>query len=273
MTFAEYQKIDAVNWSRLKAGRTSALHLKHRMEEPPEDTTAMALGRAAHAAVFEPRVFATQYVCFPGERRAGKAWDLFCEEHPEQTILKADEFVAAIHIAAAVRGHPVAGPLLEPPGEAEKVITWTDEATGLACKGRLDWYRAELLCDLKTTQRIGPRDFAATMARMGYHGQMAWYRAGLVANGLPAPVPRLIAVEAGPPHDVAVYRLSDDALFAGEQDCAELLRMLAAGRFSGQWPGQALEEQEIELPAWAWRQEDSPDPLLAALNEATNVEG
>lgn len=269
MTFAEYQKIDAVNYSTLKAGRTSARHLKHRMEHPQADSTRMALGRAAHTAVFEPERFLLEYAIFEGDRRQGKAWDECCAANRGRTILKADEYQQALDIAASVREHPVAGVLLAPPGEAEKVITWEDEATGLACKGRLDWYRPGLLCDLKTTADVGPLRFSATVARMGYHGQMAFYRAGLIANGLDAPPPRLIAVEATAPYDVAVYVLDDDSLYAGEVECEELLRMVAAGRFSGKWPGQAPEELPLQLPAWAFKDGGTTDAgvILTAAGE------
>lgn len=252
MTFSEYQAIDAVNFSTLKAGRISALHYRHAVTKPKEDTASMALGRASHCAVFEPDRFPLDYAVFDGDRRQGKAWEAFCAANGGRTILKRDEYQACLAIRDAVRGHAIAGPLLAPPGEAEKVLTWTDEATGLPCKGRLDWYRPGLLCDLKTTTDISERRFAATVARMGYHGQAAFYRNGLMANGLEAPPMRLIAVEQTAPHDVAVYTLDDDALYAGEQDVAELLRMVAAGRFSGKWPGQYQDERTLTLPAWAF---------------------
>jgi hypothetical protein len=269
MTFTEYQRIQAVNWSTLKAGRTSALHYKHRVEHPLEDSTVRAMGRGAHTAVFEPDRFALEYAVFEGPKRAGNDWDAFCAANPGRTILKSVEYLACLRMRDAVRSHAVAGPLLMPPGEAEKVITWTDDATGLPCKGRLDWYRPGLVCDLKTTYDIGRGRFAATVARMGYHGQAAFYRAGLRANGLDVPPFRFIAVEQTAPHDVAVYQLDDDALYAGEQDVDELLRMVSAGRFSGQWPGQYQEEQMLSLPAWAFtKTETEPLGITIAGEEA-----
>jgi len=268
MTFDDYLSIPAVNWSRLKAGRRSALHLRHALENPTEDTPRLALGRGAHTAVFEPDRFAFDYAIWGGDRRAGKEWERFVYEHRGQTILRADEHATCLAIAAAVRAHAVAGPLLAPPGEAEKVLTWTEEATGIACKARLDWYRPGLLCDLKTTVDVDQYRFAATVWRMGYHGQGAFYRRGLLANGLEAPPWHMIAVEASPPHDVAVYQLDDDALYAGEQEVEDLLRMVAAGRFSGRWPGRYPEERVLSLPRWAFPAEDASG-VLAGLNLPT----
>jgi len=251
MTFAEYLKIDAVNWSTLKEMRRSPLHYQHRLVTAREDSARLAMGRATHTAVFESDRFLVDYALFVGDRRAGKDWDACCAANKGKTILKAAEYETCLAMRDAVRAHPVAGPALTPPGEAEKVLTWTDERTGLLCKSRLDWWRVGLFADLKTSADVDAERFAATSYRMGYHGQMAFYRAGLVANGLNAPPPWIIAVEATAPHDVAVLELDDDALYAGERMVAELLALVAAGRFSGQWPGRYPEKRPLSLPRWA----------------------
>lgn len=259
--YADYAALDAVNWSTLKEMRRSPRHYLHRLKNPKADTSRLALGRATHTAVFEPDRFMLDYVLWDGDRR-GKAYTAFCEQHPDQTILKVEEYETCLAMRDAVRSHPVAGPLLTPPGEAEKVITWTDAATGLACKGRIDWWRVGLLCDLKTTATIDRRRFASTVFEMGYHGQGAFYRAGLIANGLDAAPFRIIAVEAAAPHDVAVFTLDDDALYQGELLVADLLALVAAGRFSGQWPGAYPEEVPLSLPAWAFPKEEGALDVL-----------
>lgn len=251
MTFDDYRALDAVNWSTLKEMRRSPRHYRHREQSPREDTPRLGLGRATHTAVFEPDRFLLDYAVWEGDRR-GKAYAAFCEQHPSQTILKTAEYETCLAMRDAVRSHPIAGPLLTPPGEAEKVLTWIDAATGLPCKGRIDWWRPGLLCDLKTTATLDARMFAGTVYRMGYHGQAAFYRAGLAANGLDAPPMRIIAVEASAPHDVAVFLLDDDAHWRGEVEVAELLARVAAGRFSNQWPGAYPEEAALSLPAWSF---------------------
>jgi exodeoxyribonuclease VIII len=254
MNFAEYLKIDAVNASSLKEMRKSPLHYAYRQAHPMEDTPRLGLGRATHTAVFEPDRFAIDYAVFMGERRAGKEWASFCEQHPDQTILKRAEYETCLAMRDAVRSHPIAGPALTPPGEAEKVLTWTDEETGLPCKARLDWWRPGLLADLKTAADIDRDRFAATAYRFGYHMQLAFYRAGLAANGLDAPAPKIIAVEAAAPHDVAVLELDDDLLYAGELEVADLLARVAAGRSSGKWPGRYSDAAvALSLPPWVAR--------------------
>jgi hypothetical protein len=261
MDFAEYLKIDAVNYSTLKEMRKSALHYHYRINHPREDSTRLALGRASHTAVFEPDRFALDYAVWSGDRRAGKAWDEFCAAHRSQTIIKLDEYATCLAIRDAVRAHPVAGPLLAA-GKPEQTITWTDERTGLPCKARLDWRTSDpaVLADLKTTFDIDADRFASTVARMGHHVQLAFYRRGCRANGIDPSV-KIIAVEATPPHEVAVFAVDEDTLYAGDEECDDLLSRVAAGRFSGLWPGRYLEEQSLILPAWAFNEEQDADGL------------
>ena len=86
---------------------------------------------------------------------------------------------------------------------------------------------------------------------MGYHMQGAFYRAGLRALGLDCPPFTIIAVEFAAPHDVGVFELDDDFLWAGELLVAECMDLVAAGRFSNQWPGRYPEKRALSLPRWA----------------------
>ena len=217
MTFEDYAKIKAINFSTLKEARKSLMHYRYRLANPIEDTPRLAIGRATHTAVFEPDRFLLDYALFTGSIRKGKVWEAFKAANEGRTILKADEYETCLAIRDAVRSHPVAGPALTPPGEAEKVITWIDIRTGLKCKARLDWYRPGLLCDLKTTTDIDARRFGSLAERMSYHCQMAFYHDGLAALGLDAPLPKIVAVEAAEPHDVAVFAVNEDALWAGQK--------------------------------------------------------
>lgn len=251
MDFAEYLKIDAVSASGLKAMRKSPREYLHAITQGRKATRAMGLGTGTHAAVFEPERFAREYVVWDGDRR-GKAYDAFCEEHASEVILKRNEYELCCGMRDAARSHPVAGPLLTPPGEAEKVWQWKDEETGLECKARTDWWRIGLLADLKTSADIDDRRFAATVYRLGYHIQAAHYRAALIANGITdAPPFTIIAVESSPPHDVAVFPLDDDFLWAGEVERAELMARVSVCRRNHMYPGRYPEARPLSLPAWA----------------------
>jgi hypothetical protein len=259
VTFDEYLQIDALNWSSLKWMRESPAAFLYRLQNPIDDTTRLKQGRGAHAAVLEPDRFAIDYAVFPGLRRQGKEWDEFAAANSGKTILKADEWEDCLAIRDAIMSHPVAKPLLRA-GKPEYVMTWTDEPTGIACKARVDWL-GDCLVDLKTTYSIEKHRFGIIAARMGYHAQLAFYRTGLRFCGMGDVPVKIIAVEQAAPHDVAVFGLDDGDLYAGEQEYEELLRKVAAGRFSGQWPGRYPEEEALALPKWAFGDEDALDEL------------
>ena len=249
-THNEYAAIDAVNWSTLRAALDSALAYSHRLANPPAETDAMRLGRATHTAVFEPDRLLHEYVIWTGGRRQGNEWEQFKAMHAAQTILRPDEYDCAVAIRDAVRGHKPAAALLRS-GMAECTLTWTDEETGLACKARLDWLSDKVLADLKTTRSIDGREFGRHAAAMRYHGQFGFACMGLRANGIEVPV-KIIAVENEPPHDVCVFHLDEEVLWAGEDKARAALDLVAECRKRRRWPGRYTEEQKLVLPPWEY---------------------
>lgn len=250
----EYVAIDAVNWSTLREATKSALAYQHRLASVQSETDAMRLGRATHTAVFEPDRLLHEYVIWTGGRRAGKEWEEFRAMHEGRTILKPDEYDTAIAIRDAVRAHKPAAKLLKT-GAPECALTWTDKDTGIACKARLDWLTPKCLVDLKTTRDIEARAFGRHFASMLYHCQFAFASMGLRAHGIQADI-RIIAVESDPPHDVAVYEISEDVLWAGEVRVREALRLVASCRKSRRWPGRYPNPLELILPSWEYPTED-----------------
>src|ERR687887_272002 len=102
MTFAEYRAIDAVNWSSLREMLGSPAPYRYRLDHPREDSTTLALGRAVHAAVFEPDRLPLEFAVWKGARRAGKAWDAFRAVHGDDTILKASEYERGLAMPARI---------------------------------------------------------------------------------------------------------------------------------------------------------------------------
>lgn len=264
MNFVDYARLGDINWSTLKHMRRSPLHFKHARDMPPEDTTRLARGRASHTAVFEPDRFLIEYALFKGARRAGRAWETFKEQHPDETILKIDEYQKALALRDAVRSNALAMRYLAK-GRAEETIQWTDHVTGLGCKGRIDWVSSSspAIVDLKTTGDVSTLRFGAVAARLAYHAQLAFYREGYFrAHGVQLPVV-ILAVELEAPHDVVVYRVEDDEIYAGEKEFAELLAEVRKCTETNSWPGRYATEQKLHLPGWAFRStgEDSVDGL------------
>lgn len=247
---------DAVNWSTLKEALKSGLHYQYNLTAPREETDAMRLGRAVHSATFEPDALLREYVVFEGGRRAGKEWEEFQAMHAGRTILKPEDYETALRIRDAVHAHKVARALLRT-GQPECTLTWTDYETGLPCKSRLDWLSSKALIELKTTSDIDARVFGRVAGSMLYHAQLAFYHMGVQAQPKGKPrVCKIIAVESAPPHDVAVYALDDDMLWAGEEKVRAALELVAECRRTKRWPGRYPCELPLELPYWEFPKDE-----------------
>lgn len=257
MTYAEYAKIPAVNWSTLKHMRDSPAHYLAARRRPVQpDTDALTLGRVTHMALFEPHLLETVAIWTGGARR-GKAWDAWRDEHAGQDIIRERDLEPIRAMAEAVRAHPIAGPLLAGGGRGEQTLTWTDTRSKIACKARLDWLSdAGDLVDLKTAADLDPRSFARAVHRYGYHGQLAHYRAACLHSGMTVHRALIIGVEKRAPWDVMVYQLDrgapEGALYVGEQVRRELLDRLAECIETDSWPGRGGDSiQPLLLPPYA----------------------
>ena len=265
ISFSDYRKIEAVNFSSLKVMSKSPKHFKHNFDSPSfKDTPAMLLGRATHTAVLEPDKFPLEYAVYRGEARRGKDWLTFKAANSDKDILKADEYDKCLAIRDAVRKDPVAGPLFEETGDAE--VTIIAVLNGVLCKGRIDWATELLSVDLKTTATIdsggAPGSFAYDAAKRNYHGQFAFYhdlraRAGEVA-GFAA-----VVVENVPPYDVSVKMVTEHVLYSGRQSYLAPLQRVAACRKTGIWPGVSNNQPEdYELPKWAEHEDPNTKPRI-----------
>ena len=263
LTRAEYDGIDAVNWSSLKVLARSPAHYRHARTVKREDTPALQRGRLVHLAVFEPAVFLSTVAVFDG-RRAGKEWEAFKAAHAGSEIVKPDEIEEISAIADAVRREPSAAKHLVS-GAAEVAVRWSRTVklpdgsahAEVDCKGRLDFVSSDgVLVDLKTTRDASPDGFGREVWRYGYHTQMAWYRDGYEsATGKRLRVV-LVAVEAAAPHVVAVYRVPDDILDMGREHYEALLGRYAECRRENRWPGYFIGESELALPRYAYPSDD-----------------
>lgn len=261
LPYEVYERLQGVRWSALRELRRSAKHYRHRLEEPRKDEGYYRLGRAVHTAVFEPDRLPLDYAIWRGERKVGNEWKAFQAAHTGLTILKVEEYARACAIRDAVRHHPAASRYLAA-GAAEQSIQWEDPGTMTLCKARLDWVGGGALVDLKTARSIDERTFSRTIANLAYHCQLAFYHRGMQTLGENLR-PILIAVESEPPHDVAVYPLHENALYAGSEEVSDLLTQLMRAEEGQTWDrGRYPEEVELDIPAWAYGDDEDVTETL-----------
>lgn len=257
VSFEQYVQITATNWSRLKHLRESPLKYRFLQGGDDEDTVYRAMGRAVHALVFEPDVFRRDYAIYEGGDRRWKDWTAFKDAHDGQTIFKPNEIEHITGMANAVRTNPIVAPYLTD-GEFEKTVAWTDPESGERCKARIDWLTSQALLDLKTTTTIDAIRFGRIAARLGYHCQVGGHYYNAVRYGLQRTLEEvaIVAVESSPPYDVAMFVLDDDAIYAAQEEVAQLIQRLQRCRESGEWPGRYPEKQALILPPWIYDEDE-----------------
>ena len=263
MRFTEYAEAPGCHFSTLKHMAKSPLHYKHALENPPEETTAMLLGRATHTAVFEPERFQLEYAVWSGSRRTN-AYKEFAQECEEQgrSVLRDSEYESALAIRDAVRGVPTVAELLEK-GRPEVSLFWRNPPTGVECKGRLDWIAKTAILDLKTTTSIDEGWFAQHAWKMGYFHQAAMYQEGYaVASGKGEMLPfGIVAVERKPPHACRLFWLDEESIERAWAEYVAWLEQVQVCTASDKWPGPEPVEGELAAPGWALVTDDDEDAI------------
>ena len=261
MTYTEYAALPGLRFSDLSrlAISPACYQARAHVEREAGDTVAMALGRAAHAAILEPDVFARTFTRRPEEwadwrSKASQEWRKEAER-AGSTVLDSTDYTRVAAMARAVHNDALACRHLRD-GAAEQVIQW-QRPDGRRCKARLDWLgRVDghaVIVDLKTTRLATRQAFGRAAAAYHYYAQLAWYLDGLIAAGEPMAEARIITVGTLAPHDVVVYRLTGDQLDGGWMLCARWLAILEECEQTDSWPGIGEgKEQILDLPPWAY---------------------
>jgi hypothetical protein len=274
MSRAEYDAIDADNWSSIRRIAKSPAHYKHGAEEGTEDTDALRFGRAAHLAVLEPLAFAAEVIVKPkftgkGAVAAREEWEL---AHASKTIISESESWSIAKIRQAVAQCDFARSFLTG-GNAEVTVTWNAEVVPgfrVPAKGRIDYVTADALVDLKFARCAAPEAFGRQAWDLGYLGQAAFYSDGhFAATGERKPFVFVVA-EKEPPFCVAVYVVTQEQLAAGRAEYERLLSILSLCRIRNEWPGYVTGPQSLVLPKWA--QQYAEESLNAEREEGQHVE-
>lgn len=251
-----YRPAPYYSQSFLTEVRRSPAHAQASKQNPKEPTPDMLLGTYAHCAILEPERFEEHFVIGPDVSRATKEWKAFVAEHPNDTILKPDEFETINQMFRAVMAHPEASRLLTG-GQSEHSAFWIDPISGLRCKARYDYVHMNkgIIVDLKTTKDASQRAFERSCVDRGYHRQSAFYLDGFnLLTGQQTDMFVHVLVEKEPPYAVGVYVLDNGALDKGRHEILQLLETVKQCEKSGKWPAYSDRIQAATLPPWAWNE-------------------
>jgi hypothetical protein len=148
------------------------------------------------------------------------------------------------------------GSTIEAPAETEFSIFWTDEATNVQCKVRLDALRLGapvLAFDVKTTDDAREHSFTRQLMQLDYDLQAAFYVEG-VRRFTGQACPFLFgAVEDDTPHGSNFFILSpgSDLMQNGRRKMRHALQLTAECERTGAFPGyRSGEIREPQLQPW-----------------------
>lgn len=229
-------------------------------------SAAFDLGHAAHEAILGTGAGVVVVDADAWTSKAAREARAAAHAQGMSAILTADA-VAVEAMAARVREHPIAGPLLSG-GTAERSMFWRDtepaDPTRPAwLRGRIDYTSAlpdgrPAIVDYKSARCAGAGAFSKAAADFGYHVQAPWYLAGNVAcGGDPDAVFVHVVQEKTPPYEVAVYRLDDDALTVGARLMRAAIDLYDMCTATGVWPGYPTGITPLALPAWYLRRTET----------------
>lgn len=263
LTNEQYHAAPGVSKSQLDLIARSPRHYWAKYLDPnrvtEEPTKAMVIGSATHAAILEPGLFSTRYVCAPDfgnplTKAAKEAKADFQAANAGKIVLAAPEFDLCVALRTSVLRHPDASGLLSG-GVAESSVFAVDPVTGLTVKCRPDYLKdSGIIVDLKTTDDASPIEFGRSAAKFRYHVQAAHYLDTFKLAFGEAPSHFVfVVVEKKPPYEVGVYYIEAAAMSVGRQLARRDLNKLAECQASDAWPGYTPDPQPLAFPEWALR--------------------
>ncbi len=257
MSIEDYHATNAIGKSDLDLLARSPAHFRQAKAAPVEPTSAMVFGSAFHVKVLQPEEFDDLVAVGAFKDRRTKAYAEWYAEHAGKIRILTDDYDAICRMYDAIQQHPVASALMTG-GIGELSYFWRDPVTGVLCKCRPDYLRADgLIVDLKTCEDASPEGFAKAAARYRYHVQDAHYREG-VKESEPECIPQLVflAVEKEKPHPIGLYMPEPAFTIEGRTLRARDLSRYALCQQTGEWPGYQTGFQVLKLPAWAMNKGD-----------------
>ena len=267
----DYNAIPALRATTIKEIiNASPLVAKYHLDNPDSgDTPSRRFLRSIHSRILTPDIFPTEFGIWDVRRDVRQldyrqflsdlsGLDVDDREGlkvvSDSMVLSASEAAKLDTIARNVMASPVVGPLLSLPGDSEITITWTDPATGLACKARIDRliHTTGEIVDAKTYRSCAAHTVKRGITDLLWHVQMAHYRDGVrIALGEECAAV-LAIIEQNEPNDCAKFTLSEDVMQAGERARREAMETWARCIDSGIYPGRYTEPQTIDdLPTYA----------------------
>lgn len=252
MTEEQYRKAPGVNKSTLwELIKRSPIHYKYALDNPTKDSPALAFGRALHMAILEPGQFEHHYALLPDVDRRTKEGreqyqDFLNRLHGREPISQ-ESWDQVVNMYNAVYADPGASELLDG-CQTETPIFWTDEATRIRCKCRLDAVKPGVIVDIKTAADASPKAFKSAAIRYGYDVQAAHYIRGYKSQHEEPVEFYFIVIEKEPPYAINIAHAPADFIDRGTLLLMDALDKLKECRKHRRFGGYG--KTELTLSDW-----------------------
>ncbi len=265
MSDAEYQALDAMRWSTLKAALTSPRHLLWALNTTRPDTDALRLGRLYHVGILQPETLKDVLVVVPDEfvtqsgisrSKKAVAW-LDANTTPDSVVASLAEVAVVGALADDLYEHSPSRRLMNECTGREVTCIWVEQTVcgEVVCKARADMLGPDTLADLKTwSPRSGltARAWGSEVWSRAYHAQFGFYARGFRQFGYSCDAWSWLVVDKRGPTDLAVWTLDGLGMEVGDAMAKEALDAYAAAKLAGHWPGAQPEAGEVSLPAYVF---------------------
>lgn len=253
MTFAEYRKVDAYNWSSFKHALIAPSFARYKRENP---TDGSKVGRLVHCLTLDPGSFDGEFVVSEFENFRTKAAQEWRDTQTKDIVTAAD-MAQCSNLAGGVLASKFGRALLANAETEMSIIANVEDGDRtFKVKGRLDFFRwigeSVIAGDLKTTSALTGEEFCRVeLFKHHYAGQAAYYSELLASCGLEVKEWNWLCVNENT-GDVFAVRASDELLVVGGNIWRKALHSYDEGIFSGVWRGAAENEMPVvaNVPDW-----------------------
>ena len=252
-----YFKNERMSNSKLTPLERSGAHFLASLESNDEPTRAQVIGKLIHTMVLEPEMVEKRYVLAERKLNFRTKED---KELREKTIAEDkhlvgfDDVCLSRDMDEAINNHLGGSTLLKTTeGDSEVSAFWTDEETGIECKGRFDFLSKNgFIVDLKTTVDASYDEFQRSITKFKYYRQAAMYMDAYKAiTGKKSLGFVIVAVEKTAPFGVACFEIDDKALEQGRREYKALLHKYKVFKDNNDFHGYSQIIQKVGISRWA----------------------
>lgn len=262
---AYHADVTVQSCSLLKPILVSPAHYRAQFFSDRSSTKFMDFGTLIHALVLEPSTFGAGYAVFPGKTdKRSDEYKAFARANVGRIVIDEVAFHIAKNLADRIlsrsyKGRPFGDYVKE--GIPEASIYYTDPATNVRCRARIDLLHPEFTFDLKTTICAERTAWVRQASSLDYDMQAYMYCLCVsLFYGHTKPKPFVfIAGENAAPYSVSAFTAGPTFIEEGGRKYQEALTAYAACSAVNHWP-DASSEEIVELEHWqvrhsspAWR--------------------